>query len=1116
MFWKPQAFKTGLFLVAVAVLTIAFLMVGTNEASAEDTINCRYKSGYGGDFSDVAFDDEYLYVAHVRGLSIFDISDPSEPYRIGFVHTSGVAQGVAVAGDYAYVADGSNGLVVFDVTNKADPQKVGGYDTSGYAWGVTVAYDYAYVADRANGLVVVNVADKTDPQKVGGYDTSGDAYGVTVAGDYAYVADYDNGLVVVDITDKTDPQKVEGYDTSSKALGVAVAGDYAYVADMGNGLVVFDVTNKTDPQKVGGYDTSGSAWGVTVAGDYAYVADSYNGLVVIDVTDKTDPQKIGGYDTSGYARGVAVAGDYAYVADMENGLVVFDVTNKTNPQTVGGYDTSGSAGGVVVVGDYAYVADSRTGLVVVDVTNKADPQKIANYDTSDEGGCDVAVAGDYAYVADFFNGFFVFDVTDKTDPQKVGRYDTSTRATGVAVAGDYAYVANGSNGLVVFDVTNKTDPQKVGDYNTSGYAYSVTVAGDYAYMAEGNEGLFVVDVTNKADPQKVANYDTSHWAFDVAVAGDYAYVADGDTGLVVVDVTDKTDPQKVGSYDTSGYALGVVVVGDYAYVADDDNGLVVVDVTDKTDPQKVGGYDTSASAYGVAVAGDYVYVADGSNGLVVVEMAPVARLDEISPSPALEGQEIEFVGEGTDDGTIERYVWRSTLDDEIYNGSSSSFATSSLSVGTHIIYFKAQDNYGVWSDEVFETLTIKDKTRASITSILPSPALDTNPVHFVGEGTDDGTIERYVWRSTLDDEIYNGSSSSFATSSLSVGTHTIYLKVQDNYGVWSDEVSETLIIHTKPTSEITSISPSPALEGQDIEFVGEGTDDGTIEQYVWRSSRDDEIYNGSSSSFTTSFLSNGTHTFYFKVQDNYGVWSDELSESLIIHTKPTSEITSISPSPALAGQETEFVGEGTDDGAITKYTWRSSRDDEIYNGSSSSFGTSSLSTGTHTIFFKVQDDHGVWSEEEQFSLVVTERPVAIIDPNTPDQVREGKTVTLSGYGTDDDTISRYVWRSSFDGEIHNGTTPNFTTDELSVGTHTIYFRVQDDHGVWSDEVSTILVVKEKEDLEKGEIVFFILILILFPLAFIGSAALLSRAKEKTNDSGSPEKEENLHQEGEKT
>ena len=45
----------------------------------------------------------------------------------------GLAYGVALSGNYAYLADASAGLQVIDVSNPANSQRVGGYDTSGYA-----------------------------------------------------------------------------------------------------------------------------------------------------------------------------------------------------------------------------------------------------------------------------------------------------------------------------------------------------------------------------------------------------------------------------------------------------------------------------------------------------------------------------------------------------------------------------------------------------------------------------------------------------------------------------------------------------------------------------------------------------------------------------------------------------------------------------------------------------------------------------------------------------------------------------------------------------------------------------------------------------------------------
>jgi hypothetical protein len=265
--------------------------------------------------------------------------------------------------------------------------RVGGYDTSGWAYGMAVSGNYAYVADFDAGLQVIDVSNPINCVRVGGYDTSGFTYGVTVSGNYAYMADGYAGLQVIDVSNPANPHRVGGHG-SGYALGVAVSENYAYVAAAERGLVIIDVSNPANCVRVGGFNTSGIAYGVAVSGNYAYVADFMAGLQVIDVSDPTNCVPVDGYGTLGDALGVAVAGNHAYVADGSAGLQVIDVSNPTNcvpplpllttrlPAIaidvspahclrVGGYKTSASATGVALSGNRIYVADREEGLLVL-------------------------------------------------------------------------------------------------------------------------------------------------------------------------------------------------------------------------------------------------------------------------------------------------------------------------------------------------------------------------------------------------------------------------------------------------------------------------------------------------------------------------------------------------------------------------------------------------------------------------------------------------------------------------------------------------------------------------------------------------------------------------------
>jgi hypothetical protein len=167
-----------------------------------------------------------------------------------------------------------------DISDPADPIEIGcyddipgGYDTLGYAEGVAVLGNYAYLADGDSGLVILDISDPTHPVQTGYCDTPGEACNIAVTDDYAFVADWPEGLQIIDVTDPSHPTIAGHHDLPGRAYGVAVAGQLAYVADWDAGLQIVNVSNPSEPTIAGYYNTPGHAYGVAVAGKYAYVAD---------------------------------------------------------------------------------------------------------------------------------------------------------------------------------------------------------------------------------------------------------------------------------------------------------------------------------------------------------------------------------------------------------------------------------------------------------------------------------------------------------------------------------------------------------------------------------------------------------------------------------------------------------------------------------------------------------------------------------------------------------------------------------------------------------------------------------------------------------------------------
>jgi hypothetical protein len=116
------------------------------------------------------------------------------------------------------------------------------------------------------------------------------------------------------------------------------------------------------------------------------------------------------------------------------------------------------------------------------------------------------------------------------------------------------------------------------------------------------------------------------------------------------------------------------------------------------------------------------------------------------------------------------------------------------------------------------------------------------------------------------------------------------------------------------------------------------------------------------------------------------------------NSPPTAFIDEISPSEAMEGEKVIFQGHGVDvDGTVLAYYWESDIDGELSD--EPNFETSSLSPGTHTITFRVQDNNRTWSDEFSsmviVSAVATDLPVIRFFNADPDMIVRGDSSVLS-------------------------------------------------------------------------------------------------------------------------
>ena len=317
-------------------------------------------------------------------------------------------------------------------------------------------------------------------------------------------------------------------------------------------------------------------------------------------------------------------------------------------------------------------------------------------------------------------------------------------------------------------------------------------------------------------------------------------------------------------------------------------------------------------------------------------IAPVAIIDSITPNPANAGESVSFAGHGDDtDGNIAAYSWDSSIDGNL--GNLASFEANSLSEGQHTISFSVQDNDGSWSQAVTEVLVVSQAPLEVIIDNLDAQTSQTGTWSVSG-ATNPYEADSYWDRdgSTFTWYFTPGQSGEYDVSmwwtqwpsrsdsvpvdiEYSGSTSTVYINQQQNGGQWNNvgsftyqagvTYSVTVISQPGPSSTcadamrfvyqggdnispvatIDSVSPNPVNPGQTVFFSGHGTDsDGTITGYNWRSSTDGNI--SIANSFSKSDLSTGTHTIFFRVRDNSGEWSNEVSRALIIEQQGEEHI----------------------------------------------------------------------------------------------------------------------------------------------------------------------------------------------------------------------------------
>ena len=238
---------------------------------------------------------------------------------------------------------------------------------------------------------------------------------------------------------------------------------------------------------------------------------------------------------------------------------------------------------------------------------------------------------------------------------------------------------------------------------------------------------------------------------------------------------------------------------------------------------------------------------------------------------------------------------------------------SSLSPGLHKLTVRVKDGKGLWSNQI-----------ARLFYVMPDAHADATSVAAAEYWIDD---VKQTTATTLNIQVID-------ISQLDDGLHKLMVRVKDNKGVWSNQMTRTFFVSSAAHADATSIT------------AREFWIDGKI--------ADRQKIDDTPAVINISSLPAGLHMLTMRVQDNNGVWSNQMARMFYVASTPEpSDATLVNYLYWIDGdKEHKVMGTIDDSHSLT-------------------IDIGDQEEGDHTFTWYVSDSKGRWSDPitEVFAVV---------------------------------------------------------------------------------------------------------------------------------------------------
>lgn len=561
---------------------------------------------------DIEIVGNWGYVAEYDALTVWNVSDPSDPLLVSSVPIPGFVIVLEVDGDYAYVV-GSN-ITTIDISNPESPEMLSSVALPGASWVLSVFDGIAYAVSYAD-LYVYDLSDPMTPIHLSTFELYDRCADLVQKGDMLFAAGSEY-FQAVDVVNPSSPTTASIFHGVDEIRGMTVVGDYAYFSaytdsDQGcSGCGVFGVLNISNPYQM---EIEGSTLlyaeetggGVVVKESVAYVANAKWGVDLIDVANPSDPHVIGvgpaGAGEIWAGDELALKDDVVIVASGNSGLLSYKLTRPNFFDSEFSLNRARSAileDGMIYAGLWGNTAldqyEPFRRLQMIDVSDPTNIETVGYLSLPGYVADLVAKKDDIVYMADqTYGGFYVANIADPAASEVVNHVTTSSDVLAADISGDFMAVGTDSSGLIVYDISTPEYPIIVSQHDFPFELRFVEIVGDQIIVADSNWYTYFSElaVVNWEDPEELVelgSYRPGIGMRILAVHNNLAYVTAGGPVVLIISLEDPSNIKIVSSFNfpASEYrtALSLKIDGNIGYLGQTIWGMHIINFSDPLHP----------------------------------------------------------------------------------------------------------------------------------------------------------------------------------------------------------------------------------------------------------------------------------------------------------------------------------------------------------------------------------------------------------------------------------------------------------------------------------------------------------------------------------------------------